>query len=129
MAGGMRRGGLGLAALVLGLASGCASPPDDAEARLAELQAEDERMDAALDEVETRLLGNQATMHLWAELGRRHQEVSAIQCRVADEHLMGMARHYEHMEEKARQMKKGRRMAAVDSTVLTSGSRERLSNN
>lgn len=129
MAGGMRRRGLGLAALVLWLGSACAEPPDDAEARLAELEAEDERMDQALDEVETRLLGNQATMHLWAELGRRHQEVSAIQCRVADEHLMGMARHYEHMEEKARQLKKARRMASVDAQVLSSGSRERLSNN
>jgi histidinol-phosphate/aromatic aminotransferase/cobyric acid decarboxylase-like protein len=129
MAGGTRRRGLGLAALVLWLGSACAEPPDEAEARLAELQAEDERMDQALDEVETRLLGNQATMHLWAELGRRHQEVSAIQCRVADEHLMGMARHYEHMEEKARQMKKARRMASVDSQVLSSGSREQLSNN
>ncbi|MFL5358571.1 hypothetical protein [Archangium sp.] len=129
MAGGTRRRGLGLAALVLWLGSACAEPPDEAEARLAELQAEDERMDQALDEVETRLLGNQATMHLWAELGRRHQEVSAIQCRVADEHLMGMAKHYEHMEEKARQMKKARRMASVDSQVLSSGSREQLSNN
>lgn len=129
MAGGMRRRGLGLAALVLWLGSACAEPPDDAEARLAALEADDKRMDQALDEVETRLLGNQATMHLWAELGRRHQEVSAIQCRVADEHLMGMARHYEHMEEKARQIKKARRMASVDSQVLSSGSREQLSNN
>jgi hypothetical protein len=129
MAGGTRRRGLGLAALVLWLGSASAEPPDEAEARLAELQAEDERMDQALDEVETRLLGNQATMHLWAELGRRHQEVSAIQCRVADEHLMGMAKHYAHMEEKARQMKKARRMASVDSQVLSSGSREQLSNN
>ena len=40
-----------------------------------------------------------------------------------------MAKHYEHMEEKARRMKKGRRMASVDSAVLTSGSREQLSNN
>ncbi|PTL84597.1 hypothetical protein DAT35_05880 [Vitiosangium sp. GDMCC 1.1324] len=125
----MRRKGLGLAAAVLWLASGCAAPPEDAEARLAELQAEDERMDAALDEVETRLLGNQSMMHLWAELGRRHQEVSAIQCRVADEHLMGMAKNLEHQQEKARRLKKGRSMASVDSSVLTSGSRERLSNN
>jgi hypothetical protein len=129
MAGGTRRRGLGLAALVLWLGSGCAAPPEEAEARLAELQAEDERMDAALDEVETRLLGNQAAMHLWAELGRRHQEVSAIQCRVADEHLMGMAQHFARMEEKARRIKRARRMASVDSSVLSSGSREQLSNN
>lgn len=127
-AGGRRRWGLGLVA-VLCLASGCVEPPEDAEARLAELQAEEERMDEALDEVETRLLGNQAMMHLWAELERRHQEVSAIQCRVTDEHLMGMAKHYARMEEKARRVKKSRSMAAVDSAVLTSGKREPLGNN
>ncbi len=129
MVGGTRRWMLGLAAAVsLGLASGCASPPEDAEARLAELQAEEERMDAALDTVETRLLGNQAKLHLWQELERRHEQVSAIQCRVADEHLMGIARHYANMEEKARRLKKARRMASVDSTVLTSAKQEQLSN-
>ncbi len=130
MAGGTRHWGLGLAAMVLCLSSGCGAPPDEAEARLAELQAEEARMDAALDEVETRLLGNQATMHLWQELGRRHQEVSAIQCRVADEHLLGIAKHLEKQEEKARRMHRRRRMAAVDSAMLTSSGRvERVSNN
>jgi hypothetical protein len=130
MAGRRRRWRLGLAAVALGLASGCVAPPDDAEERLAQLQAEEELMDAALDAVETRLLGNQAQMHLWQELERRHQQVSAIQCRVADEHLMGIARHYAQQEAKARQFHKRRRMAAVDSAVLTSaGSREQLVNN
>ena len=127
MAGGTRRWWLGLAAVVLGLASGCAEPSEEAQARLAELQAEEERMDAALDEVETRLLGNQAQVHLWAELGRRHQEVSAVQCRVADEHLMGIARHYAQQEAKARQLQKRRRVASVDSTVFTSAKQGGLS--
>ncbi|HYO56506.1 hypothetical protein [Archangium sp.] len=130
MAGRRRRWGLGLAAVALWLSSGCAEPPEDAEARLAELRAEEERMDAAFDEVETRLLGNQAKMHLWQEMERRHQQVSAVQCRVADEHLMAIAKHYERQEAKARQLQKRRRMVAVDSTVLTSaGNRERLSSN
>ncbi|HEX8818299.1 MAG TPA: hypothetical protein VF794_00105 [Archangium sp.] len=128
MAGGTRHWGLGLAA-VLWLASGCGTPPEEAEARLAALQAEEEQMDAAFDAVETRLLGNQSKMHLWQELGRRHEEVSAIQCRVADEHLMGIAKHLAQQEAKARQVHKRRQMAAVDSTMLTSGSEDRLGSN
>lgn len=122
MAGRTRRWGLGLAAVALWLASGCVAPPEDAEARLAQLQAEEERMDAALDEVETRLLGNQSKLHLWQEMERRHEQVSAIQCRVADEHLLAIAKHYEKQEAKARQLARRRRMAAMDAAVLT-GSR------
>lgn len=122
MAGRTRRWGLGLAAVALWLSSGCAEPPEDAEARLAQLEAEDKRMDAALDVVETRLLGNQSKLHLWQEMERRHEQVSAIQCRVADEHLMAIAKHYEKQEAKARQLSKRRRMAAVDAAVMT-GSR------
>lgn len=122
MAGRTRRWGLGLAAVALWLASGCAGPPEDAEARLAQLQAEEDRMDAALDAVETRLLGNQSKLHLWQEMERRHEQVSAIQCRVADEHLLAIAKQYEKNEAKARQLAKRRRMASVDASVLT-GSR------
>ncbi|WP_309889840.1 hypothetical protein [Archangium sp.] len=129
MAGGRRHGGLGLAAVALWLASGCGTPPEEAEARLAELQAEEERMDAAFDEVETRLLGNQGKTHLWQELGRRHAQVSEIQCRVADEHLLSMAKHLEKQEAKARQVRKRRRMAAVDSRMLTSGHKEPVGSN
>ncbi|MFY0526601.1 hypothetical protein ACN28I_26810 [Archangium gephyra] len=122
MAGRTRRWGLGLVAVALWLTSGCAGPPDDAEARLAQLEAEDKLMDAALDTVETRLLGNQSKLHLWQEMERRHEQVSAIQCRVADEHLLAIAKHYEKQEAKARQLSKRRRMASADAAVLT-GSR------
>ncbi|MGZ3459395.1 MAG: hypothetical protein ACXU86_12935 [Archangium sp.] len=126
MAGGTRRWRLGLTVVALGLASGCAAPADDAQARLAEDQAEEKRLDAAFDAMETRLLANQARMHLWQELGERHQQVSAIQCRVTDEHLLGIARNLEHQEEKARQLPKRRRMA--EATVLTSARQDRLNN-
>jgi hypothetical protein len=118
---GKRGLGLGAAVLALALSTGCAEPPADAEARLAALEAEGREMDAALDTVEERLLGNQARVHLWQELGRRHQEVSAIHCKHADMHLAALLEHQEKQEEKARQLKKRRRVAAVDSTVLTSG--------
>jgi hypothetical protein len=113
--------GVGLAVLTLALSSACAEPPPDAEARLAALEAEGRQMDAALDAVEERLLGNQAQVHLWQELGRRHQQVSAVHCQHADIHMAAMLEHHEKQEEKARQLRKRRRVAAVDSTVLTSG--------
>jgi hypothetical protein len=111
---------LGLAFIGVSLSAGCATPPEESESerRLASLEAEGREMDAALDTVETRLLGNQANLMLWQELGRRHQQVSAIACENANFHMEGMMRHLEHQEEKARKLKG--RVAAVD-TVLTSG--------
>ncbi|HEX8705795.1 MAG TPA: hypothetical protein VF815_43575 [Myxococcaceae bacterium] len=113
--------GIGLAVLLMALSTGCAEPPADAEARLAELEAEGAKMDAALDEVEERLLGNQAQVHLWQELGRRHRQVSEVHCQHADRNMAAIVAHHERQTEKARQQKKRRSLAAVDSTVLTSG--------
>ncbi|MBN1206395.1 MAG: hypothetical protein JXB05_15895 [Myxococcaceae bacterium] len=113
--------GLGMAVMALTLSAGCAEPPPDAEARLAALEAEGRQMDAALDTVEERLLGNQAQVHLWQELGRRHREVSAVHCQHTDANVMAILRHQEKQDEKARKLKKRRRVATVDATVLTSG--------
>ncbi|MDY7226173.1 hypothetical protein [Hyalangium rubrum] len=113
--------GVGAAILTMALSTGCAEEPADAQERLAALEAEGRQMDAALDTVEERLLGNQAQVHLWQELGRRHQQVSAIHCQHADMHLAALLKHQEKQEEKARQLKRRRHVAAVDSTVLTSG--------
>jgi hypothetical protein len=113
--------GLTVAVLTLTLSAGCAEPPPDAEARLAALEAEGQQMDAALDTVEERLLGNQARVHLWQELGRRHQQVSEIHCQHTDANVMAILQHQEQQDEKARKLKKRRRVAAVDTTVLTSG--------
>lgn len=112
---------LGLAFIGVSLSAGCASAPEpsESERRIAALEAEGREMDAALDTVETRLLGNQANLMLWQELGRRHQEVSAVACQNANFHMEGMMRHIEHQEEKSRKLRG--RVAAVDSTVLTSG--------
>lgn len=111
---------LGLAFIGVSLSAGCASAPEESESerRIAALEAEGKQMDAALDTVETRLLGNQANLMLWQELGRRHQEVSAIACQNANFHMEGMMRHIEHQEEKSRKLRG--RVAAVD-PVLTSG--------
>jgi hypothetical protein len=110
---GRRKLGLAAAGVGLWLATGCASPPAEAEARLAELNAEEERMEAALDSVEVRLLGNQSKVQLWTELEVRHRQVSAIHCKHADEHLMAMARHYEQQEAKARTLRKRRQVVTA----------------
>ncbi len=120
MAGASRQWGWGAVAAALWWASGCVSPPADAQARLDALEAEEARMDAAFDTVETRLLGSQARLHLWQELERRHAQVSAIQCRVSNAHLEAMARHLEHQERKAVEQRRQRSLAAVNNAVFTS---------
>src|SRR5512140_304313 len=117
---GKRGVALGVAVVALSLWAGCAEPPPDAEARLAALEEEGQQMDAALDHVEDRLLGNQARMHLWQELGERHKTVSAIHCKHADANLAAILEHEERQEEKARKLKRSHSLASVDSTVLTS---------
>ncbi|ATB30357.1 hypothetical protein [Melittangium boletus] len=111
-----------MSVMALAVLGGCVSPPEDAEARLAALEAEEARMDAAFDVVETRLLGNQARVHLWEEMERRHGEVSAIQCRVTDRHLRGIATHLARQQEKTREQSRRRHMASAG-TVLTSATR------
>jgi hypothetical protein len=120
---------LSVGVVALALASGCARPPPDAEARLAALEAEGEKMGAALDTVEERLLGNQARVHLWQELAERHKAVSAIHCQHADANLAAMLEHQEKQEEKARKLKRRRHVASVDATMLTSGKAVQSSQN
>ena len=117
--------GRALALALLGLgATGCSGGSDaGSEARLAALTAEGEQMDAALDAVEDRLLGNQAQLQLWAELGRRHKQVSAIHTQQSGAHLEAMVAYMDRMQEKARGLKR-RRVASAD-TVLTSGRQRR----
>jgi hypothetical protein len=127
MAGGTRRGRLGLAVMTLALGAGCVAPSAEAEARLATLASDEALMDAAFDEVETRLLGNQARVHLWRELERRHGEVSAIQCRVSDGHLRGIATLLARQQEKALDQFRRRHVASAD-TVLSAGGPTPLNN-
>ncbi|GEM_PF-940370 len=129
---GIRRMWLGLAMAAVGLClgTGCMSPSEEAEARLAALEAEAEEMDVVLDSVEERLLGNQAMLQTWQEMGRRHQQVTQLHCQTSDAHLMALVQHYDKQEEKARQLKRRRgTVAAVDSSVLTSGKAPTLGNN
>jgi hypothetical protein len=108
-------GGYGLLALGDGDAA--------ADARLAALEAEAEQMDVALDAVEERLLGNQAQLQLWAELGRRHKQVSAVHTQRSGAHFEAMVAYMERTQEKARGLKR-RRVASAE-PVLTSGRQRR----
>ena len=74
-----------------------------------------------------RLLGNQAMLMTWQELGRRHKQVSALHCKHSDTHLEAIVKHYQKQEDKARGLK--RRVAAVDTAVLTSGKAPKRSRN
>ncbi len=95
------------------LGAGCFSPPPEAEARLAALKRENDALNASLDTVEERLLGNQAGIHLWTELARRHQQVSAVACTVADGHLRGMAANLDRQQQKARALRRTTRVASA----------------
>jgi hypothetical protein len=117
-----------MAAAGLLFGTGCSSSSSEAEQRLAALEAEGEEMDNALDTVEERLLGNQAMLQTWQELGRRHQDVTQLHCQTADPHMVALMKHYEKQEEKGRQLKRRRSVAAVD-TVLTSGKAPKRSAN
>ena len=77
------------------------SPPADAAARLAALEAEGSALNDSADQLETRLLAGQAQVHAWEELGRRHRDVSELACRVTDRHLESMVMVLEQQEEKS----------------------------
>ncbi|QDE65845.1 hypothetical protein [Myxococcus xanthus] len=127
---GIRRRWLGLSMVMgLSLGTGCMSPSQEAQERLSALEAEGEAMDAVLDSVEERLLGNQAMLQTWQELGRRHQQVTQLHCETSDPHMVAMMKHYKKQEDRARQLKRrGSGVASVDKAVLTSGKAPRGNN-
>lgn len=128
---GIRRMWLGLAVAAMGLSlgTGCEASSEEADARLAVLEAEAQELDVVLDSVEERLLGNQAMLQTWQEMGRRHQQVSALHCQTAEPHMVARMAHYEKLEEKVRQNKRRRSdSVAANSTMLTSGTSSKRSN-
>lgn len=128
---GVRTGRGWVAGVVVAVAlstSACGPSRDEADARLAELEAEDAALDVALDEVEERLLGNQSKVHMWAELQRRHGQVSALHVASAEEHLEAMLKHVDKFQNKSKQLQATRRRGVAvggpesgTDAVLTSG--------
>ena len=92
----------------LALVGGCVPEPPDAVERLAELKRQHAELDAATEALEERLLGNQANLHLWQELARRHRNVSEIATVNSSQHLAAMVQMLDKQQEKARKLKRKR---------------------
>src|SRR5688572_9926955 len=96
---------------------GCFSPPPEAVERLERLQ-QDGRADVERwEHLEERMLGNQAKLHMWQEMARRHQEVSALACSSMASHVTAMEEHQEKQATKARRKRWARNTPASRSTM------------
>jgi len=95
---------VGVVGWMVGLvvSAGCAKPPADAALRLAETKKNEVELEHQLSQLEERLLGAQAAVHLWQEIGRRHEQVSVVACENAGRHLEDVARHLEHQDPRQR---------------------------
>jgi hypothetical protein len=91
-------------------ASGCNPSSPSAADRLSRLSAQGAELERAVDEMEERLLGNQARVHLWQELARRHEHVSALACENLSAHAMAMAKRLDVQQEK-RRARRGKQQA------------------
>ena len=100
-----RRGfrvGVGCCVLGLAVASGCVKAPPESAQRLAETKKAEIELEIQLSQLEDRLLGAQAAVHMWQEIGRRHEQVSVVACENAGRHLEGIVKHFAHQDEKQR---------------------------
>ena len=77
--------------VAVAMAAGCA--PRDRSVRLARLDGERKNLEASLDQLEDRLLADQARVRFWREMKDRHEGVAAIACAVQGEHADAMALH------------------------------------
>jgi hypothetical protein len=80
-----------LVLMALGVLAGCA--PRDAGIRRSRLVAERRDLEASFDQLEDRLMVNQARVRFWVEMKERHESVTAISCASQDAHAEEMARH------------------------------------
>ena len=80
------------------LGAGCRSPQQ--RARLERLDREKQQMLEQLDDLEARLLADQARVRFWKEMRERHEVVSAIACRNLEGHVAQMDRYQREQREK-----------------------------
>jgi hypothetical protein len=95
--------------LALALVGGCTSSLGGAAAELKQAREDGEQLLAESQRLEDRFLADQANLHLWQELARRHQHVSAIAVVNHSEHVASMARYLEAQQVKAERLKRGGR--------------------
>lgn len=85
-------GGARVRALLLAAVAVCvACAPRDAGIRRERLAAEHRVLQAALDDLQIRLLADQARVRFWQEMRERHESVAALACSVQEEHAREMA--------------------------------------
>jgi hypothetical protein len=111
------RNWVGLAAglLLLG-GTGCFEPSPEAVARLAQVQQNGKEMDEALDTMEERLLGNQASVKLWGEMAERSKSVTQVACSNSTFHQVQIAELAQKQVEKKRKIRRGQ-LAKADQGV------------
>lgn len=117
-----RRGfrvGVGCCVLGLVAASGCVRAPAESAQRLVETKKSEIELEQQLSQLEDRLLGAQAAVHMWQEIGRRHEQVSGLACENAERHLEGIAKHFEHQDWKQRASQ--RRLATAKLSLSHTG--------
>jgi hypothetical protein len=96
------------AAVAIGPLAACHVGPSAADEarRLEEVQRDGDALTQAADDLEDRMLADQANLLLWQELARRHRQVSAIAIVNHSEHFSSMVELIEHQTEKARKLKR-----------------------
>lgn len=90
--------------LLCGLFTGCSRSEEQAEAHLKQVKDEGLALTSAVADLEGRLLADQANVHLWQELAKRHQHVSAIAVANHSEHVAAMTRLIEFHHAKANRL-------------------------
>src|SRR5688500_10589017 len=111
--------GWGAAAGLALISTGCFDAPDEVKERVALAKAQGAELDRALDDVEERLLGNQARVHLGQEMGRRHESVSALACENVSGHVQEMAKHLDKQQQRVRRTRQARVQARLDAMSAT----------
>ncbi|MFL5272230.1 MAG: hypothetical protein ACJ79E_09250 [Anaeromyxobacteraceae bacterium] len=93
----MKRSVFIIAVLVL---AGCGGERAALEAHRERWAAERRSLEDAFDQLEERLLTDQARVHFWNEMRDRHESVSAVACTNLDRHADGIALLQDRSREK-----------------------------
>lgn len=102
------------------LGIGCFSPPPEAQERLEQVRRQGEEFDAALDQIEDRLLGTRARVGLWEEMAVRHRNVSEVACENVAGHVAEMEKHLKSQAKKSRALRRQRTYEASPHLSTTS---------
>lgn len=115
------RAAAGAVALMMSVvgSTGCFDAPTETKERLASVKAQGEDLGAALDGIEERLLGNQATVKLWNEMAWRHRGVSEVACENLATHAESIEKFMQKEKKKTRRRTRVAHDVASASTTTT----------